>query len=143
MLAAEQQALELWGLFSSAFISSTIAPGGSEGVLVWLAARSSISAPTLIGIATLGNTLGAVTTLLLGSFAQKGVARRGLEKRSETAIARVKRWGMPVLLFSWLPLVGDALCFAAGWLHLPLIGSSAVILIGKLFRYTALVYFFA
>ena len=32
--------------------------------------------------------------------------------------AHLQRWGTPALLFSWLPLVGDALCVAAGWLRL-------------------------
>lgn len=30
----------------------------------------------------------------------------------------IERWGSPALLLSWLPLIGDALCLAAGWLRL-------------------------
>ena len=31
---------------------------------------------------------------------------------------KVKRYGAPALLLSWLPLLGDALCAAAGFLCL-------------------------
>jgi membrane protein YqaA with SNARE-associated domain len=30
----------------------------------------------------------------------------------------VRRHGSPVLLLSWVPVVGDPLCVAAGWLRL-------------------------
>ena len=36
----------------------------------------------------------------------------------EVITHHVQRWGAAALLFSWLPLVGDALCVAAGWLRL-------------------------
>lgn len=135
-------ALEIWALFSSAFISSTIAPGGSEGVLAWLVMTSSVSTGTLVAAATVGNTLGALTTLALGVIAEKGLAR-GIVPNSRNlgAVERIGRWGIPALFFSWLPIVGDALCFAAGWLGLPILRSALVILLGKLFRYSALAYF--
>ncbi len=135
--------LELWGLFASAFISSTVAPGGSEGVLAWLVSHSSISAPMLLAIATAGNTLGAMTTLGFGALAEKGYSRWRLAEKSRiAAVDRVRQWGMPALLFSWLPVVGDAFCFAAGWLGFPILRSIAAILIGKLARYAVVVYIF-
>ena len=54
----------------------------------------------------------------------------------------VRRWGVPILLLSWLPVVGDGFCFAAGWLRLPFLASSVAIGIGKLARYAAIVYAF-
>jgi membrane protein YqaA with SNARE-associated domain len=134
---------ELWGLFASAFISSTVAPGGSEGVLAWLVSESSIPATLLLITATVGNTLGALTTLMLGAIAEKGYSRQSLaERKGIAAVGRVRKWGVPALFFSWLPIVGDGLCFAAGWLKLPILRSVAAILIGKLFRYAAVVYAF-
>ncbi|MCI0666591.1 MAG: DedA family protein [Methylococcaceae bacterium] len=136
--------LELWGLFASAFIASTIAPGGSEGVLAWLVTHSSIPTPLLLATATVGNTLGALTTLSLGIYAEKGYSRiRVAEKQRLAAIARLHKWGASILLFSWLPVVGDALCFAAGWMRMPILRSTVAILIGKLFRYAVIVHLFA
>ncbi|MGH8497586.1 MAG: YqaA family protein [Methylococcales bacterium] len=134
---------QLWALFVSAFISSTIAPGGSEAVLAWLVARSSIPAHFLLATATVGNTLGALTTVLLGIFARNGSSKARMSgKRRNLAVDRVQRWGVPALLFSWLPVVGDALCFAAGWLRLPILPSMMAILVGKFCRYAAVVYLF-
>lgn len=141
----DDHSLELWGLFTSAFISSTVAPGGSEAILGWLVSNATISVPLLLLTATIGNTLGALTTLILGVLAQKGYysSRRGVESKRHEALIQVERWGVPALLLSWLPVIGDALCFAAGWLGLPIVPSFLAILVGKLVRYAAVVYVFA
>jgi membrane protein YqaA with SNARE-associated domain len=129
----------LWGLFVSAFISSTIAPGGSEAVLGWLVSQGSISPGLLVITATVGNTLGALTTWMLGLLGAKGVGSRWLAARSnETAMTRVRNWGVPALFFSWLPVIGDALCFAAGWLRLPFLLSLGAIVAGKFLRYVVI-----
>jgi membrane protein YqaA with SNARE-associated domain len=51
----------------------------------------------------------------------------------------VNQFGVWVLLLSWLPLVGDVLCFVAGAAKLPVVQSSLLMLIGKLARYSILV----
>ena len=131
--------LGLWGLFTSAFISSTIAPGGSEAVLAYMVAEGSIPVEQLIAVATFGNTLGALTTWWLGYLtAKKYPADRLLSKKNLKSISSVQRWGRWALLFSWLPVIGDGLCFAGGWLKLPLWTSSLVILIGKAARYSVI-----
>ena len=122
----------IWGLFVSAFVSATIAPGTSEALLVLMITQSNESRWVLVFIATLGNVLGAMTTWLFGVVAAKGYSVKTL---SQGAVNRVKRWGVAALFFSWLPIIGDALCFAAGWLGLPFIRSLIAIAIGKVFRY--------
>lgn len=131
----------LLGLFLSAFVSATLAPGGSEAVLAYLARSSAWSTAALMGTATLGNTLGAITTWLMG-FA---VSRRWPPERLQRsghglAVERVRRWGAPVLLLSWLPLVGDGFCFAAGWLRLSFMRCIVLIACGKALRYAAVVW---
>jgi membrane protein YqaA with SNARE-associated domain len=49
----------------------------------------------------------------------------------------VRRYGALTLLLAWLPVVGDALCAAAGWLRVPWLLAAAVIAAGKLLRYLA------
>ena len=135
--------LELWGLFASAFISSTIAPGGSEAVLAYMVAEKIQPILWLVAVATLGNTLGALTTWWLGDLAAKKYpAESVLDKNKQRALSWVKLWGNWSLLFSWLPVVGDALCFAAGWLKLPLLFSICLIFLGKLVRYLMVAYIF-
>ena len=132
-----------WGLFVSAFVSATIAPGGSEAVLAFLVAQAETPPALLLSIATVGNTLGALTTWLLGALAAAGWGMAdGRRRRNEKSLERVRRWGVPILLFSWLPIVGDGLCFAGGWLKLPFIRSLVAITIGKALRYAVVVYAF-
>jgi membrane protein YqaA with SNARE-associated domain len=135
--------LTLWGLFVSAFVSATLFPGGSEAVLYWAAREGVYDRALLLAVATLGNTLGALTTWLLGRLL---ALRVPLDQPRHPAQQRAVRWlqrfGSPALLLSWLPLVGDPLCFAAGWLRIGWWRSTVFIAAGKLARY-ALVLFAA
>jgi membrane protein YqaA with SNARE-associated domain len=128
--------LTLWGLFASAFVSATLFPGGSE-VVLFLAAREQQYDPSLLlVVATAGNTLGALTTWFLGRMlAKRYPLDRPRKPAQQRAVTWLRRWGSPLLLLSWLPLVGDPLCFAAGWLRMPLTWSGAFIAAGKAARY--------
>ncbi|HJW81687.1 MAG TPA: YqaA family protein [Acidiferrobacterales bacterium] len=136
--------LSLWGLFASAFISSTLFPGGSEVVLGVLAAERHHDVWLLLAIASLGNTLGALTTWLLGYWlARRFPLEERLPEKRRQALAHVRHWGSPALLLSWLPVVGDPLCFAAGFLRLPFLASLAFIALGKAARYAVILLVFA
>ena len=129
------------GLFISAFLSATVAPGGSELVLAYLIKQNSASIYELISIATLGNTLGALTTWGLGAWAsRKYPAETFLSPRKQQSLQTLRHWGAWALLFSWLPVVGDGFCFAGGWLRLSLFSSIVAILSGKAIRYAAIAY---
>jgi membrane protein YqaA with SNARE-associated domain len=131
--------LTLWGLFASSFISSTLFPGGSELVLGALALDARHDPWLLLAVATLGNTLGALTTWLLGwLLARRLPVETHLNDARRRALERLRRFGTPALLLSWLPVVGDPLCFAAGYLRLPLPASAAFIALGKSLRYGAI-----
>ena len=135
--------LSLWGLFGSAFISSTIAPGGSEAVLAYMVSEYQAQALTLIVIATIGNTLGALTTWWLGVFtAKKYPVEALLSEKKQATVKMVKKWGIAALFFSWLPIIGDGFCFAGGWLKMPLLISIIVITLGKAVRYSFIAYLF-
>jgi membrane protein YqaA with SNARE-associated domain len=54
----------------------------------------------------------------------------------------VKSKGIWTLLFSWLPVIGDGVCFAGGWLKLPILPAIMMILIGKLARYVVVAWAF-
>jgi membrane protein YqaA with SNARE-associated domain len=129
----------LWGLFASAFISATLAPGGSEVVLAYLVSQGSYPIASLLLVATVGNTLGAMTTWGLGYLAaKKFVVNTLLPEKKQRALIAVKQYGVWILLLSWLPVVGDGFCFAGGWLKLPLVPAFFAILIGKLSRYAVI-----
>jgi membrane protein YqaA with SNARE-associated domain len=50
-------------------------------------------------------------------------------------LALTRRWGAPVLILAWAPVIGDALCAAAGWLRLPWLASALWMALGKAARY--------
>ncbi len=135
--------MEVWELFLSAFISATIAPGGSEVVLAYLAAKGNHSLAGLLVAATTGNTLGAMTTWGMGWMAAKKYpAESLLALKQKKALNTIKIKGVWVLFFSWLPIIGDALCFAAGWLKLPVLSGVLIILAGKFCRYLVVAWIF-
>jgi membrane protein YqaA with SNARE-associated domain len=115
------------GLFVASFISATVLPGGSEVALIALIHKYPDGLWQAVGVATIGNTLGGMTSYLLGRLIPNRVQDR--------AIIHLHRHGYWALLFSWVPLVGDALCVAAGWLRLSPWASLVMLAIGKLVRY--------
>lgn len=130
----------LWGLFLSAFISSTLLPGGSEALLLALALNGGHDPWLLLGVATLGNTLGGMSSWLLGRWLIHRFPLHELKPERQRAVARLHRFGSPMLLLSWLPLIGDPLCVAAGWLKISPLWSLLFIALGKGGRYALLLW---
>ncbi len=133
--------LSLWGLFLSAFVSATLFPGGSEVVRAARGHGHRYSAGLLLAVATLGNTLGGMSTWLLGwLLAKRYPLDRPRQAGQQRAVAHLKKWGSPLLLLSWLPVVGDPLCFAAGWLRLNGWIAALFIGAGKAARYAVILF---
>nr|WP_191091268.1 YqaA family protein [Pantoea stewartii] len=118
-------------LLSSSFLSATLLPGSSEALLVALLIAKSASVYGLIGVASLGNTLGGLTNIILGRLLP--LKRQG--RWHETAMAWLQRLGPAALLLSWLPVVGDLLCVLAGWLRFAWLPTVLFLAIGKTLRY--------
>ncbi|MDH4274707.1 MAG: DedA family protein [Gammaproteobacteria bacterium] len=131
--------LSLFGLFFSALFSASILPGGSEAVLAALMTRAAHDPLTLWVVATLGNALGGLSTWYLGVWMRRRWPGREVKHKYMSAVARVRVYGAPALLFSWLPVVGDALCLAAGWLGTKKMPTIAFIVVGKGLRYAVIV----
>jgi membrane protein YqaA with SNARE-associated domain len=125
--------VSLWALFTSAFVSATLLPGNSEIVLVAVLKSGGAPLAAALAVATVGNTLGGLTTYGLGRFLPSRIPEGA-------ALARVRRYGAAALLFSWAPIVGDALCAAAGWLKLPWHTCTLAMAAGKLARYALVAY---
>ncbi|MFH1493882.1 MAG: YqaA family protein [Pseudomonadota bacterium] len=119
----------LWTLFLSSFLGATVLPGGSEAVLYTLLKLHPQLLWLALIIATTGNTLGAMTSYLLGRLFPRDHHHR--------SIAWLRRHGSPVLLLAWAPLIGDALCVAAGWLRINPWHAALFMLLGKGARYGA------
>ena len=117
----------LAGLFLASFLSATLLPGGSEVVLVAVLHQHPDQVTAALVLATLGNTAGGMTTYYMGRLLPQHIAPQ------KSALAR--RYGAPILLLAWAPIIGDALCAAAGWLRLALLPCAAWMAVGKAARY--------
>jgi membrane protein YqaA with SNARE-associated domain len=120
----------LFGLAVSSFVSATLLPGTSELVLLAVLQQHPEQFWAAITIATVGNTAGAMTSYVIGRLVPNRVDARG--------VARVRRYGYPVLLFAWVPIIGDAFPLAAGWLRFEPWRSALLLALGKLARYLVL-----
>jgi len=120
----------LWALFASSFLAATLLPGGSEFVLAGVLSAYPQQFWPALAIATLGNTLGGMSSFLIGRIIPQRAALKGLKW--------VQRYGSPVLLASWVPIIGDPLCVAAGWLRINPWLSALFMAIGKFARYLAI-----
>jgi membrane protein YqaA with SNARE-associated domain len=132
--------LELAGLFWAAFLSATILPGSSEAALLALMALGTWSVPVLVGVATVGNTLGSVVNWVLGRFVERWRDHpRFPVKPDEFAKYQdwYSRWGVWSLLLAWVPVIGDPLTVMAGVMRTPLWLFVLVTGVGKLARYLA------
>lgn len=119
--------LSLWGLFISSLLGATLLPGGSEFVLLGvLKLHPELIWPAL-ALGTLGNTLGGMITFGMGYVLPQTQQLKHVDK--------LRRYGTPLLLLAWAPIVGDALCLAAGWLRLNIWQAVLFMALGKFVRY--------
>jgi len=125
----------LWVLFWGGFLSATLLPGGSEAAVVATLSLAQYSPIMIVLVATLGNTLGGMTNYWLGLWLPN---RTDQEKQGHKALAWLHKHGYWALLLSWLPIIGDPLCLAAGWLRMHWFLVALLILIGKAARYSLL-----
>lgn len=121
-------------MFASSFLSATILPGSSEALLVGLLLAGKASAVSLVLVAAVGNTLGGITTILLGRL----MPLKSQERWYGTASAWLHRLGPAALLLSWVPFIGDLLCILAGWLRFAWLPMIVFLTIGKTVRYVVL-----
>jgi membrane protein YqaA with SNARE-associated domain len=125
-------------LFFTAFGAATILPGFSEVVFSTLLLEQPQDWPMLLLVATTGNTLGGVVNWLLGRFLLHWQGRKWFpvsRRRLDQASALFEKYGYPLLLLSWLPVIGDPITLAAGVLRARFLPFLILVLIGKAARY--------
>ena len=119
---------ELLGLFLASFAAATLLPLPSEAALFAYLKAFPERTVLAVVVATVGNTAGGMTSFFIGKIIPS-------VKTNPRALHLLGRYGAPVTFFAWLPLVGDALCVAAGWLRVNWIAALAFMAAGRLARY--------
>ena len=120
---------ELAGLFVASFAAATLLPFPSEAALFAYLKAFPEHTALAVAVATVGNTLGGMTSYGLG---------RLFPSKEKKYVAFVKRYGAPATFFAWLPIVGDALCVAAGWLRVNWLAALGFMAAGRCLRYVAI-----
>jgi len=140
--------IPLLTLFFSGFTSATLLPGSSETLFLVMLSQQNWDTGLLILIVGIGNSLGGMSNWILGFLIRKGLYKdKDKEKKQETerkhrfkADRWLKKYGSPVLFFSFLPIVGDPLCLVAGLVKIHWLTALLYISLGKFFRYFVLSY---
>ena len=138
-------ALPSLGLMATtAFVAATVFPAQSEAVFLGLLAAKSAPPLALFLVASAANTAGAAANWLLGKIiADGGLSRlparlQPSPKQLLKGEAQFARYGWLLLLFSWLPVIGDMATVVAGTLRYPLWRFLLIVGLGKAARYAVL-----
>lgn len=106
----------VFGVGLAAFVGATLLPISSE-VAVVAALKLGLEPWHVFLSASIGNALGASLDYGLGRLLSSRVRERLEGSRGgRHALGWMQRYGRWSLLGSWLPIVGDPLCLAAGLL---------------------------
>ncbi len=119
---------ELAGLFIAAFAAATLIPLPSEAALYGYLQLYPQCVGLAVAVATLGNTAGGMTSYLIGRL----IPQKQFDLR---ALDLLRRYGAPATLLAFLPIIGDALCVAAGWLRIHWLAALTFMAAGRLARY--------
>lgn len=126
------------GLFFCAFIAATLLPLGSEIVLAALLLNNEYNPVLLMVVATTGNVLGSLVNYIVGIWGGNWIMTKILRLSAVeifSAERRFKKYGNGVLLFAWLPVIGDPLTVVAGILKTELWIFILLVTLGKSLRY--------
>lgn len=127
-------------LFLSAFLAATILPVASEAFLIGML-RFHYDPMICLLVASTGNTLGAILNYYIGFLGNPSWLKkiRVSVVKIEQWKGRVKKYGIWLALFSWLPIVGDLIGVALGFFRAPKLVTFIFFAIGKLVRYSIVI----
>jgi len=130
------------GLFIASFLAATILPFGSEFVFVTLIAMGLDPWACTI-VASVGNWLGGMTNYYLGKLGKTHWIEKYLKVKKEK-IEKVQHWlegkGASMAFFSFLPVVGDVIAIALGYMRANIYIVNVTMFAGKFARYVLIMY---
>jgi len=129
-------------LFVVAFLSATLLPLGSEGLLLYDMSQN-YTFVLLWCFATVGNTLGSMVNYWLGLKGESYLERKGVISVAKMQKARVffMKYGGWTLLLSWAPMIGDPLTFIVGVLRYNFKYFALIVFVAKGLRYAVVIFF--
>lgn len=132
--------METWawlaGLWLSAFSSATVLPGNSEVVFAAALHYQPQFWPAAWVAVSVGNIMGGMITVWMG----RALSTIPQLNRLQRYLKWAQHLGPASLLFSWVPMLGDALCGLAGCLRWPQASVLLYLSLGKIARYGVIVW---
>lgn len=130
-----------WGMFLAALLAGSILPFSSEVVLVGLLAAGANVAGLLVS-ATAGNVIGGLLNYGLGRLGREEWLVRYLKVTPEKLNRGrrfVRRYGAWAGLLSVVPVIGDLIIVAMGYMRTRVLPSVLTIAVSKYVRYQLIV----
>ena len=138
------QLLTEWGyigMFISAFLAGTVLPFSSEAVLLACVGLGLDPVWSTVST-TAGNALGGITCYWIGHLGKTEWIEKYLKvdkKQMDRAERFIRGRGSWMALFSFLPVIGDAILIVLGWMRANVWIVAFSMTLGKLARYAILV----
>ncbi|MCI5969322.1 YqaA family protein [Helicobacter sp.] len=136
--------LGLLGLFLVCFLASSLYPLGSEVFVLGFLALDYAWVLVWI-VATLGNTLGALTTYGIGYLGDSYCLRHFKQMHAKVYRYKsgIQNYGFLYAFFTFLPILGDIFALALGVYRYSFVKAFVFIALGKGVRYLVLIAFFS
>lgn len=129
--------LGLFGLFLACLLSATILPFSSEMVVAGAMALG-YERWAIVVVATLGNTVGGMISFWMGWLCKWEWLERYFKikrEKLERFRGHIEKYGVWAALLTWLPIVGDPLAIAMGFMRLNPWWTMLIMFVGKALRY--------
>jgi len=130
------------GLFFASFLAATIIPFSSDAIVVTMVALGYDAFQT-IAIATIGNTLGGLSSYGLGWLGKWDWIEKYLKikkEKIEKMRQRIQKYTGLAAFLTWLPFIGDVIAVTLGFLKINFFKVAIFMTTGKLARYIVIVY---
>jgi membrane protein YqaA with SNARE-associated domain len=129
------------GMFIAAFLAGSVVPFSSEFVMLALLTAGA-SPVSILVCATVGNIMGGMFNYGIASLGREEWITRFIKvkpEKLERGMNQVRKYGAWMGLLSWVPVLGEVVCVALGFMHVNVWKSLATISIGKYVRYQCIV----
>lgn len=130
------------GLFIICFLSSTLLPLASEAFVISFI-KFNFNVYLVLIIATLGNTLGSLSTYFLAYYGKDKILNKYFKnsiKRLEKINANFNKFGFIYAFLTFLPFIGDIFSIGLGFAKYDILKSSIFIFLGKFLRYVFVIF---
>lgn len=125
----------LLSIFVISFLAATLIPLTPTPFVIGLIKLNPEMFWPVVLVATLGNTLGGCVDWLMGYGAKSLYDHSHKNASYGKVMSWLKKFGPKACLLSWMPVVGDPLSVAAGWLRLSFWPCMFYMLIGRFGRF--------